>query len=548
MIAVGLQNPRTRVNWGIGIWTPLMIGSALLVYAGLQGDSAFPFALGVTLITVGATVFVTYFGAPSRPAYTTMSLFLLLFWGFTAGDRLEWLFGTLEGDIEMFFLSGVAMVTASTFFIIYNLDILLAFLSRAGGAFGSILPALRTAVAYPMANRFRTGMTLAMISLVVFSLTTMSAMNLNYEKLFAQDESRGGWDVQVVENPNNPMATVRDALLLAGDPIADEIEAEGAVQVAGLGDASEVSQGGEFDSYPVQGLTNGFIENGDVPLDKIANGYEDADAVWEALQSEPDVAIIDAFAIEGGFGPHEFSLDGIPTQDDTFEAPVIIVRDSASGISRSVRVIGVIDFGASANFPGIFMGPEAFRDVFGLPELSIHFVALINPDDSRELARDIEAALVTTGAQADSLEEIAEADSALSRNFLYLMQAFMGLGLVVGVAGIGVIAFRTVVERRQQIGMLRAIGYKKSMVSLSFMMESSFVTVLGVLSGTGLGLWLAYFLVTSDDFPSEGGNFYIPWLQIVLIGVVTIFASLLMTIIPSRQAASVPTAEALRYE
>ncbi|MCI0843409.1 MAG: hypothetical protein J4N36_06565, partial [Chloroflexi bacterium] len=61
-------------------------------------------------------------------------------------------------------------------------------------------------------------------------------------------------------------------------------------------------------------------------------------------------------------------------------------------------------------------------------------------------------------------------------------------------------------------------------------------------------LWLAYFLVTSDDFPSEGGNFYIPWLQIVLIGVVTIFASLLMTIIPSRQAASVPTAEALRYE
>ncbi len=155
---------------------------------------------------------------------------------------------------------------------------------------------------------------------------------------------------------------------------------------------------------------------------------------------------------------------------------------------------------------------------------------------------------MTTGAQADSLEEIAEEDSALSRNFLYLMQAFMGLGLVVGVAGIGVIAFRTVVERRQQIGMLRAIGYKKSMVSLSFMMESSFVTVLGVLSGTGLGLWLAYFLVTSDDFPGDGSNFYVPWLQIAFIGGVTIFASLLMTIIPSRQAASVPTAEALRYE
>jgi putative ABC transport system permease protein len=413
-----------------------------------------------------------------------------------------------------------------------------------------------------MANRFRTGMTLAMISLVVFSLTTMSAMNLNYDRLFLQDESRGGWDVQVVENPNNPMATVRDALLLAGDPIADEIEAEGAVQVAGLSnDATEVcqgdcptasqphdSQGDEFENYPVQGLTNGFIENGDVPLGKIADGYADADAVWDALQSDPNVAIVDGFVIQGGFGPNEFSLSGIPTQVDTFEAPVIVVRDSASGITRSVRVIGVIEFGASANFPGIFMGPEAFRDIFGLPELSIHFVALTNPDDSRELARDIEAALVTTGAQADSLEEIAEENNALSRSFLYLMQAFMGLGLVVGVAGIGVIAFRTVVERRQQIGMLRAIGYKRSMVSLSFMMESSFVTVLGVLSGTVLGLGLAASLVTSDDFPGDGGSFYIPWLQIIFIGVVTIVASLLMTVIPSRQAASVPTAEALRYE
>ncbi|MCH7810545.1 MAG: FtsX-like permease family protein, partial [Chloroflexi bacterium] len=213
-----------RMGWrGITAWALLIAASVYLVYLGLQSDTAFPFALGVTLITVGAAVFATYFGAPARPAYTAMSLFLLLFWGFTAGDRLEWLFGRLDGDIEMFFLSGVAMVTASTFFIIYNSDILLAFLSRVGGAFGPILPSLRTAIAYPMANRFRTGMTLAMISLVVFALTTMSAMNLNYDKLFLQDESRGGWDVQVVENPNNPLPSVRQALQQGDSPVAGEI-------------------------------------------------------------------------------------------------------------------------------------------------------------------------------------------------------------------------------------------------------------------------------------------------------------------------------------
>jgi ABC-type antimicrobial peptide transport system permease subunit len=95
--------------------------------------------------------------------------------------------------------------------------------------------------------------------------------------------------------------------------------------------------------------------------------------------------------------------------------------------------------------------------------------------------------------------------------------------------------------------MLRAIGYKRSTVALSFMMESSFITLLAVLSGVGLALWLSFFLITSDEFPDVEA-FYIPWDRIILISAFTYGASLVMTFIPSRQAASVPTAEALRYE
>ena len=42
----------------------------------------------------------------------------------------------------------------------------------------------------------------------------------------------------------------------------------------------------------------------------------------------------------------------------------------------------------------------------------------------------------------------------------------MGLGLIVGVAALGVITARAVVERRQQIGVLRAIGFRRRMVQL----------------------------------------------------------------------------------
>jgi len=540
-----------RMGWrGLTAWVLLVAFGALTFWLGISSNTAFPFALGFTLIFCGGAVLLTHLGVPARPAYTGMGLLLLLFWGLAAGDRLEPIFGKLEGNIEMFFLSGVAMVTASTFVIIYNSDIFLAFVSRIGGMFSSILPALRTAIAYPMANRFRTGMTLAMISLVVFSLTMMSTMNLNYDKLFLNDESRGGWDVQVVENPNNPIPDLVGTLDAASAGVARDIRAEGSVLIAGFDSATEVSQGhsDEWDDYSVRGLTDGFVENGDVPLEKIANGYPDTDAVWRALQTESDVAIIDGFTIEGGFGPSEFNLDGMSDAGDTYDAPTITIRDSATGEVRDVRVIGVIAFGASSNFYGIYVGEDAFLEVFGQPEVAVHYVALTNPGDSRQAAREIEAALVTSGAQADSLQELADEENALSRGFLYLMQAFMGLGLLVGIAAVGVIAFRTVVERRQQIGMLRAIGFKKNTVALSFLLESSFVTVLGVASGILLGLWLAYFLVTGDDFPAKDQRFYIPWTEITAIGVFTVLASLVMTWIPSRQAASVPTAEALRYE
>jgi putative ABC transport system permease protein len=130
--------------------------------------------------------------------------------------------------------------------------------------------------------------------------------------------------------------------------------------------------------------------------------------------------------------------------------------------------------------------------------------------------------------------------------FLYLIQGFMGLGLVVGIAAVGVIAFRSVVERRQQIGVLRALGYQRGMVSLSFLIETAFVVGMGVLSGTTLGLVLSRNLFTADDAASTG--FTVPWMIIGTILVATIAVTLLMTWMPSRQAARIAPAEALRYE
>jgi ABC-type lipoprotein release transport system permease subunit len=551
LVLVALQDRHRPIAWGAGFGT-LAIGlGALLFMMGMSSDSAFPFALGFSLIMYGLAVIVRFFGTPARPVFTVAGLIVLVAWGLFAGNRLEGIVGKLEGDAEMFFLSGLAMVTASTFVLVYNADLMLAVLSRVGGAFGAILPAMRTAVAYPLADKFRTGMTMAMISLVVFALAMMSTMNLNFNKLFLADTARGGWDIVAQENPNNAIEDLAATLREEGSSAPDGFRAAGRVSFSGEAEVAEIRIGGlGWYDYPVLGVDAGFVDGGEIPLGARARGFESDEAVWEALRTRGDVAIVDGFTVGGGglFAGEVFNIEGIDPDADVFDEITIAMLDPIDGARANVNVIGVIDFGASPSFFGVYVPQSTFSRVFGDPTLSLHFVGLTDPDESKIVAQEIEATLLQLGVQAESLKERVDDDQQLNSNFFLLMQGFMGLGLFVGIAAVGVISFRTVVERRQQIGMLRAIGYKRSTVALSFMMESSFITLLSIFSGIGLAVWLSYFLMTSNEFPSDLGGFFIPWDRLIFIGVFTWVASLLMTYIPSRQAASVPTAEALRYE
>ncbi|MEX2159145.1 MAG: FtsX-like permease family protein [Dehalococcoidia bacterium] len=557
LVLVALQHRKRPVSWSTGVATLGILFGALLIWFGLSADLAFPFALGSTLAAFGIAVVLGFFGASQRLVYTSAGIFLLVFWGLTAGNRLEPLFGKLNGDVEMFFLSGVAMVTASTFVLVYNSDVFLGAVTRLSGVLGGSLPAVRTAVAYPLANKFRTGMTLAMISLVVFALTMMSTMNLNFNRLFLADEARGGWDVVIDENPNNPIDDLSQALRDGGSTLPDEFRAVGHADFAGESRVIQQSDGATVDTegtkYPVVGVDAGFLEGGRVPLSARSVELKDLDdqAIWQMLETRNDVALVDGFTVGGGgfnFDGDTLTISGIKPDKSTFEPVMLHIVDPISHNETDVEVIGVISFGASASFPGVYVSQATFQNVFGTPIFSRDFVGLQDPGDAQAAAREIEATLLPLGAQAESIKKQIDDSQALTRNFFLLMQGFMGLGLFVGLAAVGVIAFRTVVERRQQIGMLRAIGYKRSTVALSFMLESAFIMFLGIGSGVGLAIWLSFFLITSNEFPTTSAGYAIPWPQIIFISGLTFLASLVMTFIPARQAAGVPTAEALRYE
>ncbi|MCC6792484.1 MAG: ABC transporter permease [Thermomicrobiales bacterium] len=545
-----------RPFWAIAF----VLGGIAGTILGQSETSAFLFYGGMSLLPFGIAMLLRFFGVSGRLVFSIAGLYIVVLWLLPPGPS-ESLFGDLGGGIEMFFLSGIFMVAGATIVIVQNMDALLAAVTWMGGIFRSRLPAVRTAVAFPGAAKGRTGMTIAMFSLIVFSLVVFATINQNFTDIFLSDEANAGWDVRADSSGANPIGGTEDFLNLVASRGIDTADIVGAGNVTATFQNNMRRPGmEEWKFFPLVGMDERFLTESEVFFQQRATGYADDAAIIEALRTEPDVVVVSAFAlvVEGDFGedPTQFTLedpdgDGPQTDltsDDKVFDPISVEIEGLDGQIHTVRVIGVIDTKISTLF-GMYGLQSLTSRIKPDPSVISYFLRLSDPENAESKANQIEEALVTSGVQGTSIQDELEESQRQSTGFLYIFQGFMGLGLVVGIAAVGVIAFRSVVERRQQIGVLRAIGYQQSLVSLSFLIETLFVVGMGVISGTVLGLILARNLFSSEDFTGvEDATFTVPWLLVAIILIVTIIASLLMTLVPARQASRLAPAEALRYE
>jgi len=538
------------IGWGIII---SLVGTTFMLL-GVSATNMFSFSLGLSLLVLGLVFFLRRF-LPDRLVFTTGAALMLLYWLLPASVTAPILPNVGDGGPEMLFVSGIFMVTYATLIIMWNADLIVGCVALLGRSASRWLPAVKTAVAYPLASKGRTGMTVAMFSMVIFSLVTVKTMNANFIELFSTDEADAGWDIAITTNPSNPIEDP-SGQLTGNEVDMDRIAAIGRVegvtysnsQIRNLGEP-------EWSSNAINALDLAYIENADVPLEARAPGYDSDAAVWEAIKSGQPVAVIDTVAFEGddfGGSTNRYTVqDDVEIDQSSIPSFEVELYSARTGETRTVTVIGVID-SAVSTMQGLYLPQPVFDELYGGSDTTTLFVRLSEhqADDAGEVAKEIEAALLNNGAQAESIREQIEEQMSFANGFFQLLQGFMGMGLLVGIAALGVISFRSVVERRQQIGMLRAIGYQRKMVAASFLIESIVVAMLGVVSGTVLAVVLSYNLIMGDAL-GEGqnfDNFVVPWGTIVFFITSSLLAAAVMTWIPARKASSAPIAEALRYE
>ena len=543
-------------------WLAVLLG-ALLAYLGAsEWDRAAPFSAGVSMVVVGLGLMLrsVLLRAGMRPdlrdriAFTITGVVVLAYW-LTPADVIESVAGELQGGFDILFVSGISMVTAAVWTVMYNSDLLLRALTLLTSPIGKLRPVLVTAVAYPMSAKLRTGLTLAMFALVCFTLMFMSVLTETFGTQFTDPEVvTGGWHIEGTIGAGTPVEDVRQSMVDRGLR-PDDFRAVGGYTFSSVQAREPGGESREWESLSVRGADDDFLEASEYQFKLIAEGYgATAEEVLQALRSDPSLAVLGGNLVltrpdaQDGFRP-DF-VESVFYDDDGMQPLELELRQRLSDETTTVTVIGVLAREHEASLS--MLASKALLDdlfPFAIPVTRYRF-SVASGVDAERAAYSLEAAFLEHGMETSVLADELAQEAAATRAILRLFVGFVALGLVVGIAALGVVSTRAVVERRQQIGVLRAIGYRRSMIQLSLLLESSFVSLLGIAIGGTLGVILGYqaFVEIRDDEAASNVRFVVPWLQIAAILALAYGFSLLATYLPARQAARTYPAEALRYE
>ncbi|AXE37299.1 ABC transporter permease [Acidipropionibacterium virtanenii] len=128
--------------------------------------------------------------------------------------------------------------------------------------------------------------------------------------------------------------------------------------------------------------------------------------------------------------------------------------------------------------------------------------------------------------------------------FKYMLLAFAGIALMVGMIIIFTTFLILLAQRRRQIGLLRAVGASGGQVRGQFFVESLIIGAVGSLLGIGLGVLIA--LVGCAYTGALTFGLVMPWREVAIEFGIGVLATVLAAFVPSLRATRVAPLEALR--
>jgi hypothetical protein len=210
-----------------------------------------------------------------------------------------------------------------------------------------------------------------------------------------------------------------------------------------------------------------------------------------------------------------------------------------NGAPVRLRMVAAL---ADSVFQGeLLMSETNFKKLFPDQEGYRFFLIDCAPEKSSEIAAALEDKLSDFGFDAIGTEEKLAGFHQVENTYLSTFQTLGGLGLLLGTLGLATVLLRNVLERRRELALMRAVGYRASHLSLMVIAENALLLGCGLLTGV-----LCALLAIIPAIAARGGRLSAVSLGLLLLAVLlTGFAASLVAV---RAAVRSPLLAALRTE
>jgi ABC-type antimicrobial peptide transport system permease subunit len=206
---------------------------------------------------------------------------------------------------------------------------------------------------------------------------------------------------------------------------------------------------------------------------------------------------------------------------DTFGVP------DEDGHPIKLKIVGLLK--DSVFQSEVLIADAAFTHYFPHSEGFSFFLIETAPAQESEVARVLTNGLESFGFEVTPTKERVAAYLAVQNTYLSTFQLLGGFGLLLGVLGLSVVLLRSVWERRAEMALLRALGYRKRSLNAVVLAENGLLLLLGL--GTGV------FAALAAVAPHLASGGHVPWLRlgmmlgsIVVVGLAVAFAAIVATL------------------
>jgi putative ABC transport system permease protein len=149
-------------------------------------------------------------------------------------------------------------------------------------------------------------------------------------------------------------------------------------------------------------------------------------------------------------------------------------------------------------------------------------------------------------AEARSQQEVKDQQEEQINGLVQLIYVLLTLAVILSLVGVVNTLVLTVLERRRELGMLRAIGASRGQVRVMVVFESVITAMIGAVLGAVIGVAVAIAAVKALE--DEGLILSFPLPAIIGVLIAAAIAGLLAGLWPARRASKIEVMEALQYE